>query len=129
MRIYSSWTKLHTELVCLKRVCLKNDYPENISNKCFKESMDNIHVVKETNPTAEKKPLALGLPYVGSISLKTKFKKSLKNVLNCCKLFLKILLLVSQRSYFLLQCGLCNESYYGEYIRHLNVRIGEHIGI
>ena len=27
------------------------------------------------------------------------------------------------------QCGLCNEFYYGEYMRHLNVRIGEHIGI
>ena len=27
------------------------------------------------------------------------------------------------------QCGLCNESYYGEYVRHLNVRIGKHIGI
>ena len=27
------------------------------------------------------------------------------------------------------QRGLCNESYYGECVRHLNVRIGEHIGI
>ena len=27
------------------------------------------------------------------------------------------------------QCGLCNESYYGEFMRHLHVRIGEHIGI
>ena len=27
------------------------------------------------------------------------------------------------------QCGLCNESYYGEYLRNLYVRIGEHIGI
>ena len=27
------------------------------------------------------------------------------------------------------QCGLCSESYYGECVRHLNVRIGEHIGI
>ena len=27
------------------------------------------------------------------------------------------------------QCGLCNESYYGEGMRQLNVRIGEHIGI
>ena len=27
------------------------------------------------------------------------------------------------------QCGLCNESYYGECIRHLAVRGGEHIGI
>ena len=27
------------------------------------------------------------------------------------------------------QCGLCNESYYGECVRHLNVKIGEHVGI
>ena len=27
------------------------------------------------------------------------------------------------------QYGLCSESYYGECVRHLNVRIGEHIGI
>ena len=27
------------------------------------------------------------------------------------------------------QCGLCNESYYGECVRHLDVRSGEHIGI
>ena len=27
------------------------------------------------------------------------------------------------------QCGLCNQSYHGEWVRQLNVRIGEHIGI
>ena len=27
------------------------------------------------------------------------------------------------------QCGLCNESYYSEYVRHLNVRIGGYIRI
>ena len=27
------------------------------------------------------------------------------------------------------QCGLCNDSYYAECVKHLNVRIGEHIGI
>ena len=27
------------------------------------------------------------------------------------------------------QCGLCNESYYGECVRHLAVRSGEHVGI
>ena len=27
------------------------------------------------------------------------------------------------------QCGFCNESYYSKCVRHLNVRIGEHIGI
>ena len=27
------------------------------------------------------------------------------------------------------QCGLCNESYYGECVRHLNARIGKHNSI
>ena len=50
--------------------------------------MDNIHVVKETSLTVEKKPLVLVLPDLGSVSLqtRTKLKKSLKNVLNCCNL-------------------------------------------
>ena len=50
--------------------------------------MDNIHVVKETIITVEKKPLDLFLSYLGLISLqaRTKLKKSLKNILNCCKL-------------------------------------------
>ena len=50
--------------------------------------MDNIHVVKETTLTIEKKPLVLVLPYLGPISLqtRTKLKKSLKNILNYCKL-------------------------------------------
>ena len=45
--------------------------------------MDNIHVVKETTLTVEKKPLALFLPYLGSIYLqtRTKLKKSLKTFL------------------------------------------------
>ena len=50
--------------------------------------MDNIHVVKETTLTVEKKPLVLVLPYLGSISLqaRTMLKKSSKNILNCCEL-------------------------------------------
>ena len=50
--------------------------------------MDNIHVAKETTLTVEKTPLVLVLPYLGSIFLqiRTKLKKSLKNILNCCKL-------------------------------------------
>ena len=68
-RICSSWTKLHNELVCLKENFLKNGYPEGFISKCFKKFMDNIHVVKETTLTVEKKPLVLVLPYLGSISL------------------------------------------------------------
>ena len=109
--------------------------------------MDNIHVVKETTLTVEKKPLVLILPYSDSISLetRTKLKKSLKNILNCCKLQIvfknktrlgnnfhfkdRIPKDLTSGVVYKFQCGLCNESYYGECVRHLNVRIGEHIGI
>ena len=109
--------------------------------------MDNIHVVKETTLTIEKKPLVLVLPYLGSLSLKTgtKLKKSLKNILNFCKLQIvfKNKTTLGNNFHFKdqipkdlfscvvykFQCGLCNEFYYGECMRHLNFRIGEHIGL
>ena len=116
-------------------------------NKCFKKFLDNIHIVKETTLTVEKKSLVLVLPYLGSISLqtRTKLKKSLKNILNCCKLQIvfknktrlgnnfhfkdQIPKDLTSGVVYKFQYGLCNEYYYGECIRHLNVRIGEHIGI
>ena len=109
--------------------------------------MDNIHLVKETTLTVEKKPLVLVLPYLGSISLqtRTKLKKSLKNILNCCKLQIvfQIKTRLGNNFHFKgqipkdltsgvvleFQCGFCNQSYYVECMRHLNIRIGEDIGI
>ena len=109
--------------------------------------MKCMHVVKETTLTVEKKSLVLVLPYLGSISLqtRTKLKKSLKNILNCCKLQIvfknktrlgnnfhfkdQIPKDLTSGVVYKFQCGLCNESYYDECMRHLNVRTGEHIGI
>ena len=108
--------------------------------------MDNIHGVKETTLTVEKKPLVLVLPYLGSISLqtRTKLKKSLKNILNCCKLQIvfKNKTRLGNKFHFKDQipkdltsgvvykfhCVLYNESY-GGCMRHLNFRIDEHFGI
>ena len=107
--------------------------------------MDNIHVVKETTLTVEKKPLVLVLPYFGSISLqtRTKLKKSSKNILNCCKLEIvfknktrlsgnfhfknQIPKDLTSGAVYIFQCGHCHESYCGECMRNLNVRIAEQI--
>ena len=66
------------------RIC----YPENFITKCLKRFMDNLHVVKETTLTVEKKPFELVLPYLVLISLetRTKLKKSLKNIFYCSKM-------------------------------------------
>ena len=76
---------------------------------------------------------------------RTKLRKSLKGILNCCKLQIvfksqnklakafrfkdRIPKKLTSGVVCKFQCGLCNESDYGECVRHLNVRIGEHIGI
>ena len=76
---------------------------------------------------------------------RTKLRKSLKGILNCCKLQIvfksqnklakafrfkdSTLKELTSGVVYKFQCGLCNESYYGECVRHPNVRIGEHIGI
>ena len=69
----------------------------------------------------------------------------MKEVLNCCKL--KVIFksqnklcnnfrfkdsvpeIITSGVVYRFQFGLCNESYYGECVRHLALRIGEHIDI
>ena len=107
----------------------------------------NIHLVKENVPTVKKKRLLLVLPYLGIISLqtRTKLQQALKGVLNCCKLEI-VFKCQTRLSHsfrykdpipkdlisgvvYKFQCGLCNESYYGESTRHLDIRSGKHIGV
>ena len=103
--------------------------------------MDNIHVVKETTLTVPTKPLVLVLPYLGLISLqtRTKLKKSLKNILHCCKLqtvFQNNARLGKDQIskdlvagvVYKFQCGLRNGSYHGECMRHLvNILVYHHL--
>ena len=76
---------------------------------------------------------------------RSKLRKSFEGILNCFKLQIafknknklaktfclkyRIPKELTPAIVYKFECGLCNESYYGEYVRHLNVRIGEHIGI
>ena len=64
---------------------------------------------------------------------KTKFQKSIKVVLNCCKLQVVFKGQNKLCNNFCfkdpLQCGWCNECYYGECVRHFVERSGEHIDI
>ena len=119
---------------------------ETLLTNVLKKFLNNIHLVKENVPTVEKKHLLQVLPYVGIISLQTRTEQqqALKGVLNCCKL--EIVFKCQTRlsnsfhykdslpkdltsSVYKFQCGLCNESYYGESIRHLYTISGEHIGV
>ena len=146
-KICSDWTKFHEELSFLKQVFLKNGYPLSFIDNCFKTFVDKLFIKRPQLITVEKKTLFLSLSYLGEISLqnRTKLRKSLKGLLNSCKLqfFLKSQKKLSNVFRFKdrlpsdlvsgvvykYTCGRCNSTYYGEMDGNLKVRSGEHIGI
>ena len=90
--ICSDWTKFHFELVKLRDVFKSNGYPEKFINNSFKVFLDNKHRIQENVRTVPKKSWFLALSYLGPLSFKTrtKLKKSLKLIINCCKLHLRL---------------------------------------
>ena len=87
-KICSDWTKFHEELSFLKQAFLENGYPLSFIDNCFKTFVDKLFIKRPQLITVEKKALFLSLPYLGEISLqtRTKLRKSLKGLLNSCKL-------------------------------------------
>ena len=119
-------------------------YPENFINNHFKTFLDNKNRIQEKVP---QKPLFLVLPCFGPVSLQTtiKLRKSLKGVLNFRKWQIvfksqnklanafrfedSIPKELTSGVVYKSQSGICNKSYYGKRVRHINVKIGEHIRI
>ena len=65
-----------------------NDYSENFINNLFKVFLNNKYRIQEKVITVPQKTLLLVPPYLGWLPLqtRTKLKKSLKVIPNCCKL-------------------------------------------
>ena len=146
-KICSSWTLFHNELQQLKQIFWKMTTPNYLIDNCFKKFVENIYVIKQKVPTREKKNLIPVLPSLGAVSLQTqtKLQNALKRVLNCCQLRAIFKFQNRLSSVFRFndqipkeltsgvenkfQCGLFNETYYGETVRHLVVRSGKHISL
>ena len=65
-----------------------NGYPENFINNFIEVFLNKKCRIEEKELTVHRKTLFLVFPYLGPLSLKTRIKlrKSLKGILNCCKL-------------------------------------------
>ena len=136
-QICSSWANLQTELLFVKQIFLKIDFPENFFSKCLKKCKDNIQRVKRTPLTVEKKAFVLVVQYLSLIFVqnRTKLRESLENIINRCKLqvlFKYITRFHSQRSYLESRISLDSVDsairLFMVNVCHLNVRKGEHIG-
>ena len=129
----------HQQLILLREIFQKNGYPVNFIDKWFKLFLNKIDILREKVPTVKKKPLRLVFSYLRSISLqtRTKLQKSIKGVLNSCKLQVifesqnklcnklhfkdPVPKVFTSGVVYKFQCGLCNDIYYGECVRHLAV--------
>ena len=107
--------------------------------------LDRTHILQEKIYIVEKKLLRLALLYLGTISLQTRTKllKSIRGVLNCCKLqvicnsqnklcnnfcFKDLVPQILHQVWFT-SFNVDYESYYRECVRHLAERSGEHINV
>ena len=141
-RSCSDWmTKFQFEFVKLMNVFISHSYPENFINNCFKVFLNSKYWIQEKVATLANTLLFLVLPYLGPLSLqtRTKWRKSLKYAFN----FWKIQIVFKSQNKFAnafcfkvcipkeltfgvvykSQCRLCNECYYGEYVRYPHVSI------
>ena len=86
LKLCSDWTKFDEELSFFERSIFKKRVSFVIY--CFKTFVDTLFIKRPQLITVEKKNLLLPLPYIGEISLKTrtKLRKSLRGLLNSCKL-------------------------------------------
>ena len=125
----------------------KNGYLLSFIHNCFKTFVDKLFIKCPQLRTVENKTLFLSLPYLDEISIqtRTKLRKSVKGLLNSCKL--KIVF-KSQRNLSNVfrfkdrlpfdlvsgvvckcMCGKCNYTYYEYTDRQLKVRNEEHVEI
>ena len=147
--IVSDYSKFHVEISFLKTVLRKNGYNSGFIDRCVKRFLDKFVIVRKRvlNFDVPKKQVLLVLPYLGSVSDKTKTRllKLFKNLLPTCEL--KVVFRSSTRlgSFFRFKdklpvsllsgvvyrftCDSCNAIYVGKTQRHLRVRIAEHIGV
>ena len=134
-------------LVFLKHFCFENGYLLSFIDNCFKILVDKLFIKRLQLTKIEKNTMFLSLRYLGKIPLQTraKLRKSLKGLLNSCKLQIvfksqkKLSNVFNFKDHlpfdlvsgvvYKYACGRCNSTYYGETDRHLKVSSGEHIGI
>ena len=149
-RIYticSDWSKIHTEIVILRNIMLKNEFPAKFIDCCIKLFFDKLFSEKKTVLTVPRKVINISLPFMGKDSLKIRcnLTKLAKTYFPCCKIQVmfnsgkrlrsffsfkdKVPLNVRSLILYKFTCSSCNSAYVGKTKRHFLIRMFEHLGI
>ena len=87
--IWSLFEKFHEEIVLLKDIFKKNEYPQFFIDKCIKKYLSKLFVPKGTVHAVHKKQILLVLPpCLGPllIEIRSRLQKCFKNYIPYCSL-------------------------------------------
>ena len=148
-RIYtlcSDWSKIHTEIINLRNIMLKNNFSGNFIDRCIKLFFDKLFLKKQMVLTVPKKVINIVLPFMGKDSLKIRgnLSRLAKTYFPCCKIQVvfssgrrlgsffnfkdKVPLNARSLVLYKFMCSSCNSAYVGKTKRHFLVRMFEHLG-
>ena len=84
----SSYEKFHEEIMLLKDIFKKNEYPQLFIDKCIKNILSKLFVPKRIVPTVHKKHVQSILLFLGTLSfkIKSRLQKCFKNYIPYCSL-------------------------------------------
>ena len=137
----------HFEIDYSKTILIKNNYPLNFIDWCFKSFLNKLYTPKVVVPNVPKRNVFVKLPFLGSTSfqIRKKLQKLFSDKLTSCNLKIVFTPPVRVKGFFTFKdklpkmllsglvyqykCGGCNATYNGKIKRHFNVRICEHLAI
>ena len=87
-QICSKYKKFHEEIVLLKDIFKRNEYPKTFIDKCITNFLNKLFVSKKIVHTAEKKQVLIVLPFLGPLSfeIRSRLQKCLKSYIPYCSL-------------------------------------------
>ena len=142
-KICHNWTIFHDEIIKIKQLLIKNNFPLKIIDKIVKKYIDKTHDQTTKEPSNENDISYFKLPYIGRFSKFTqqKINRLCKNF--CKKSNIQIVFSQCKLSNFFSSkdavsnalkssvvyhytCANCQIGYVGETYRHLHERVKEH---
>ena len=143
--ICSSYIQFHEEVVKVRNIFLKNNYPISFIEQCINGFLNSKFTTRNESPGKDE--INITLPFLGRLSLQ--IRKKLRLIVSTrlpeCKLRVVFKIQNRLRNKFQFKdyipnelksnilykytCSRCNARYEGETVRHSHVRFCEHLGI
>jgi hypothetical protein len=145
--IVSTYEQLHEEIVKLKEILKRNNYPEKLLDKLISKFLNKVFEKRDPVLTVPRRVIRVILPFLGSVSLnvKEKLTRSFRSNFPTCNLQVVFKTGSRMSSWFKFKdvfpkslisgvvyeykCPRCNSRYIGSTYRYFEKRLEEHLHV